>query len=361
MGCGFEYGSEDIILFQINVTRDCNLRCDHCYIHSDVKASSKFMTREQFLDVASGIARLLEKNPSRKAEIHVVGGEPTMLGQAFYDDVMPEVHRMFDGLGREIILVSNLLRKEARNIAVFFDRVSTSWEPDTRFPKPRLEEIWKANTKDIIADGHDVSCTISMTNTVVHTEPEKILDMLLDIGIRQAHFGFFIPEGDGLVNMNNLFPEFEETSHFLIELTRVWKNTPRFHDMIINPVASMISSLESSKISQDVVCPILTGSLDINWDGNCNSCLEAGGSLNPSYVGNVFRDGVEGVMSSRGFIKEVAWATRPKKPCVTCEYQNICRGACSVLFKHYRHGESTDCPGFKKWISWLDREVVHGS
>ena len=75
---------DKVFLYQINVTRDCNLRCTHCYIDSEVKNSSKTMTAEQVLHIAKGIVEHMKSINYVKAEIHFVGGEPTMLGLEFF-------------------------------------------------------------------------------------------------------------------------------------------------------------------------------------------------------------------------------------------------------------------------------------
>ena len=43
-------------LYQINVTRACNLRCTHCYIASEVKDVSKSMNVEQLVTLVRQIA-----------------------------------------------------------------------------------------------------------------------------------------------------------------------------------------------------------------------------------------------------------------------------------------------------------------
>mgnify|MGYP002776503245 CR=1 FL=1 len=84
-------------LYQINVTRDCNLRCTHCYIHSDIKASSKKMNKDNILKIANDIVNHMKKIDYRHAEIHIVGGEPTMLGVDIFDQLINKKKKILDG------------------------------------------------------------------------------------------------------------------------------------------------------------------------------------------------------------------------------------------------------------------------
>lgn len=69
-------GEHKVFLFQINVTRDCNLRCSHCYISSEVKALSQRITVPQFIKIVRDIGTYMLGSESTHAEIHIVGGEP---------------------------------------------------------------------------------------------------------------------------------------------------------------------------------------------------------------------------------------------------------------------------------------------
>jgi len=274
-----------------------------------------------------------------------------MLGLDFYKSVMPKIREELKDIEYSIILVTNLLSKDILEIAQMFDKVSTSYEPLTRFPKKKLFEMWEDSAKLLIDNNVDLGATVAMTKQTIDFGSKKLLDYLLSINLKNIHFGFFIPEGDGLVNIKDTMPEFIETAHYLKEITDLYMPL-RGTGVYINPVESMITSLTEERPMDDIVCPIISGSIDINWDGNCNSCLEAGGAINPDYSGNIFKKDIIEIVENETFKKEVLAAKRPKKPCLTCDYHSICQGACSVLFKYY-DDDMEDCPGFKTWIDYL--------
>lgn len=360
---------EKTFLYQINVTRDCNLRCTHCYIHSDIKASSKTMVDDQIIFLANGIVEHMKKINYKHAEIHFVGGEPTMLGLDFFKRNIPKFKEILNEskIDAEIMMISNLLHEDIVEIAKLFDRVTTSYEVETRFVslkgvyKPKLEKKWLDNVKKLQNANIDLGITTAITKPVINYGAKKLLDYFYENGIKQIHFGFFIPEGDGLINIRNILPEFHETSNFLIDSAN-WYLEKRDSDknLWVNPFESMLSAIDSNEPLDDIVCPIISGSLDINWDGNSATCLESGGSKNPDWSGNVFTTSIAKVTSSEHFMKKVFEASKPQKICRTCEEYSVCKSGCGVLFKFFDQNLDKDCPGFKKFIKFVREQNENG-
>lgn len=351
-------------LYQCNVTRDCNLRCTHCYIHSFVKKQSGEISAENILRVIAGIAKHMATNGKDHAEIHIIGGEPTMLGLEFYEQMMPEARKLLDGhpWTYELIIVTNLVTREALPIAKLFDRINTSWEPISRFPKPKLEQMWRDNVALLKDNGIDVGCTTSMTKPVLEMGAETILNRLYyDQGIKQIHFGFFIPSGDGLVNQEAMFPEFHETSQFLKDAA-AWYLARRDEDpdLFVNPVESMLAGIHTGESLDDIVCPIIAGSMDIDWDGRTATCLEAGGNLDAKFTGNVLETSVTDVANHPEFRRDVLKASRPHAGCNGCEFYRVCRSGCGVLAKHWDPEKDEDCPGFRGFISHMAQLEANG-
>lgn len=356
-------------LYQINVTRDCNLRCTHCYIHSDVKASSKTMVDEQIMQIAHGIVEHMKKIKYHHAEIHFVGGEPTMLGLDFFQRNIPKFKEIVKqaGFSAEVMMISNLLHEDILPIAQLFDRVTTSYEVDTRFVslkgtyKPVLEKRWRDKVKLLLDNKIDLGITTAITKPVIKFGAANILNYFFENGIKQIHFGFFIPEGDGLVNLHDIMPEFHETSQFLIDSAEWYLEKREEHkDLWVNPFESMLSAIYNDEPLDDIVCPIISGSMDINWDGNTATCLEAGGATNPDWSGNIFETSISSVAATEHFMKKVLEAARPQKICRTCDEYRVCKSGCGVLFKFFDPALDNDCPGFKKFIKYVRNKHESG-
>lgn len=349
-------------LYQINVTRDCNLRCTHCYIHSDIKANSKQMNDEQIMHIARGIIEHMKEINYRHAEIHFIGGEPTMLGLPFFEKNIPIFKQMVKeaGFSAEVMMVSNLLHPDIVAISKLFDRITTSYEVDSRFVslkgiyKPALEKKWVASVKALQEAGIAVGVTTAMTKAVVKFGAVRLLNYFFEQNIKQIHFGFFIPEGDGLVNIGDIMPAFHETSQFLIDAANWYLEKREDHqDLWVNPFESMLSAIHSNEPLDDIVCPIISGSIDINWDGNAATCLEAGGAKHPEWSGNIFETSIAKVTATEHFMKKVLEANKPQRICQGCEEYRVCKSGCGVLFKFFDPVLDEECPGFKRFIQFV--------
>lgn len=344
-------------LYQINVTRDCNLRCTHCYISSLVKKHSGEMLAENVLKIARGIAEHMMSIKYDVAEIHLIGGEPTMLGPEFFEDVIPKVREILSGNGFrfELCLVSNLLHPEILRFARLFDRVNTSWEPISRFPKPKLEQKWVDSLRALQKEGITFGVTTAVTKPVVDLGAEAVLERLYtQEGIKKIHFGFFIPSGDGLDNIKDIFPEFHETSQFLIQAAEWYKKKRHLDpDLYVNPAESMLAAIHTNTPLDDIVCPIIAGSMDIDWNGNAATCLEAGGNREAVFSGNVLETTVMDVANLPTYRKDVIKAARGHRACMTCDAYRFCRSGCGVLHKYWDPEKDQDCPGFKGFINHM--------
>jgi radical SAM protein with 4Fe4S-binding SPASM domain len=352
-------GEHRTFLFQVNVTRDCNLRCQHCYIASEVKALSNRMTVSQFLKIIRDIGEFMLTARNTHAEIHIVGGEPTMLGAKFFHRVMEEAYEIMKGYGAaftwEFILVSNLLSKEILEIAPWFTKISTAYEPETRFPKQFHEDWWLKNVHALQEKGLDVAITTCMTKPVIEYGAERLCNRIYnDLGIKQMHYGFYIESGDGRTNAAKVTPTFLATSNFLIASAN-WYFERRDNDpeLYVNPAESLLSAIHRDEPLDDIICPIISGSLDINDDGNAVSCIQAGGEINVAWEGNVFTESVTDVVNSDKFKRRVIEASRPNRACMTCDEYRVCRSGCGVNFKIWDPSKDEDCPGYKKFIKHM--------
>lgn len=325
------------------------------------------MSEENIVKLGNDIVSHMKHISYRHAEIHFVGGEPTMLGLNFFQKAIPIFRNILsnNGFTFEVMMISNLLHQDILEIAKLFDRVTTSYEINTRFIslkgvfKPKLERQWLHNVKLLKDHGIDIGVTTAITKDVVNFGAPKILDYFYENDIKQIHFGFFIPEGDGLVNEAKIFPEFSETSNFLIESAK-WYLDKREVDpnLWVNPFESMVSAIASNEPLDDIVCPIVTGSIDINWDGNCATCLEAGGAKNPEWDGNVLSESIIEVVTKDTFLKKVFRAKKPQAICRTCDEYTVCKSGCGVLFNYFDPNVDKECPGFKTFIKYV-RECVN--
>ncbi|WP_172403048.1 radical SAM protein [Pseudomonas putida] len=370
-------------LFQINVTRRCDMRCSHCYILSDKKDKSPDMTEAEFLHVVQGIVEHMQADHNfaqryNHVDIHVIGGEPSMLGVPFFESVLPKAKVLLANIPQAVSfsIVTNLLQKEALDVARLFDKVSTSYERSTRFKKRRHEEMWRQNVATLMEESRhpeiygpkDFAVTTALVKPVVEAGAASMMEELYELGFTKVHFGFFIPSGDGDLNAKLIQPKHAATSQFYIELMD-WYLAHRDHidDLWINPCESWLDAVYRNTPSDDVVCPIVAGALDIDSDGRTISCIEKGGTNDYVSHGNVFEtrevagEGgvtsveftttIHDVLTSPSYLREVVKARRLPEICRKCDERTLCQANCGVL--HEQWNQKDECPGFKTFIKYV--------
>jgi len=357
--------TDKTFLFQINVTRDCNLRCTHCYISTEKKVESKYMSDEQFLIAIEQIVDFMVTDYENRheyghAEIHVIGGEPTMLGYKFFERNIPIAREKLSAIPQRVSfsIVSNLITPDSVKIAHLFDIVSTSYEYKTRFvsllgkPKPVLENKWLENVKLLRKEGIVANVTMAVTKQAVDLGASKILNDFYTKGFKKIHLGFFIPSGDGRVNMDSVFPLFKETTQFMIDAA-TWYLERRLDDeaLYVNPIESMIESIYNDKPMDDIVCPIIPGSLDIDWNGETVTCIEAGGEVDMESLGNIYNIPIKEILLSPQYRREKSRAIIAKPACRGCDELLTCQSGCGVLHKFW--DGTGECPGFKGFIKHI--------
>lgn len=378
-------------LFQINVTRRCQLRCSHCYILSDKKTNSPDMTEDEFLHVVRGIVDHMKSDFefSRRynfVDIHVIGGEPSMLGVDFFKSALPKAKEMLSEIPQEFsfCIVTNLVTQEALDVARLFDKVATSYERSTRFNKRKQEETWRNNVTTLMAESRipdvpgpkDFSVTTALVRPVVQAGAVSMIEELVALGFTKMHFGFFIPSGDGDLNAKLVQPKHIETSQFYIDaLDWYIANRDTIPDLWINPCESWLDAVYSNESADDVVCPIVHGALDIDSDGRTISCIEKGGTNDYHSHGNIFEtketeteDGtvsveftttIGDVLKSKSYLSEVKKARTLPEGCRDCDERFLCKANCGVL--HEQWNEKDECPGFKTFIKYARNLVEnHG-
>lgn len=351
------------MLYQVNVTRDCNLRCTHCYISTKKKEESDTMTEARFLEVIGKIRdHLIQDYHGERvyefADIHVIGGEPVMLGTAFFEAVMPQAKAILAEVPQNISfsIVTNLIDRDTMAVVPMFDSACTSFEVGTRFPKQKLQNLWERRVRELIDQGLDLTVTGAITRDTIECGVAPLMDYFTDLGFRGIHMGFFIPSGDGKIFEKFVMPAHEETSQYLIDLTDWYlANRGRFERLAINPIESMIRGIRDNEPQDDIVCPIIPGSLDFDADGGTTTCIEANGEVEVDQIGNIFEESIADILGSEGYRRARLQAVSPKRICRSCEEYTVCQAACSVL--HGQWDGAGECPGFKRWIKYLRNRV----
>ena len=353
------------LLVQLNVTRACNLRCSHCYIATQTKETSGMIGLDDALRVVDSACALSVRS-ARPVSLSIIGGEPTLLGPAWFDAFLAGVAQRATASGADLslILVTNLATSRALSIAKCFAQVATSWDPTTRFlahdgtPRPGLETAWQRRLSALLASGVETTVTSVVTRPLIAFGAPRACEHLQSLGVPMVSFTFLVPSGDAAANAGALLPAFDETSRFLIEAGEWWLASDG--SLAVQPIAGALSSWLGAGDSFDVVCPIVSGSLSVDFDGVSHPCLESGSGDHTherALWPNAVRDGLDAALRHPLVLRARLAASVGHPACAPCEFRSRCRSGCGVLARHWKPDTDPDCPGFRGFHAWARREA----
>ncbi|MFC4912603.1 radical SAM protein [Actinomadura gamaensis] len=150
----------------LEITRDCQLRCDHCYAGSGPRKGSGSMTLDDWRRVIDQAAALGVR------EVCIIGGEPTMypglatlINRALAVDVRVEVYS-------NLVHVSDALWQVLAQDGV---RLATSWYSDDQDQHAKITGLptWRQTCRNI---ARAVELAVPVRVGVVHVLEEQRVD-----------------------------------------------------------------------------------------------------------------------------------------------------------------------------------------
>lgn len=386
--------------YHIYTTMYCSLACQHCFIDSDIRADPTHMSVEEFKRVVDIYAEHFEKSDADKAEVTIIGGEPTTVKASFYLEVMPYLKEKFEATGKFFYssIVTNFLH--TKNLAKFdhmFDSIVTSYEPlrftdyNAKNNNGKKGDIWLRNVQQWMADGKEVSVSLTTTKDVVEGGME-LLDYLHEMGITNFQFNQSVPEGDFLKGLisdedyakhlkerkdellepvrnrkiftiheekeNSVFATFDEESDYMIEMTKWYiKKRQDGHNINVYPIESFVAGLADKVVIDDIACCVNKG-LNTRVDGKTTGCASEIGSKEMLSYGNIYEEDLENIVNSDVRNSYVRATKRVKRECVRCEYFKNCSGACMLRAKLWdTSNPDAECHGLRRYLKFLEGNI----
>ncbi|MEH0791380.1 SPASM domain-containing protein [Vibrio parahaemolyticus] len=381
-------------LYHIYPTMKCNLSCQHCFLHQEVRDQKERMTQEEFRSLVDNMANDFALDPSAEfAEVTIIGGEPTLMPPSFYTENIPYLRKKFDETNKPISLtiVTNFTTTNAlKRYAHLFDIVSTSYEWD-RFDSQKLilgsnsskKENWWKNLKDWTGEGRKVAISLATTTETIENW-EEMFELLYSNGVRFFQVNLMHPDGelmkgilsdedyedfcskrlsiltDPMEKMNHhykakdnaLWPSFEKEAEFLIDLT-LWLDKKDDKELVIYPINSHKECLNEGTGNSDIACPA-SGALCVTTTGEVSGCTIESGKPNMISYGNAFKDDFQEIVNSELRTKHTMSLDLKPVECLGCEYYFFCKGGCSFRELFWdRSNPNAECHGLKSYFEFI--------
>ena len=353
----------DFLNFCIVTNRNCNLRCNHCFVSSELFQEKGQMSIEMFRRAYEQLFRIIEISPKLKfLNVETLGGEISMMPYEFWEVMVPfalEQHEALENvLGRKSTLLwcTNLMIKDER----YFDLINKyknhpswslfiPWEPDTnRFGKGN--KLFKRYWDSVQKIEAKKAFNFIPTKMVTEMPFQEIEKLIYDGGFSDISCDMLYPFGSGESFFDSHQPTFDIVSSFYKKLSAAFANNKAF---------------DVSPWDEYTACLLDDASLNINGNELLDISIEPNGDvfLNSSMTGafapestmilniedNLFAEKVIFESSSQMHQKFDL-----KYPCCEgCSYLKYCNGG----YFYYKHMDSerlsslsaSECPGLKSF------------
>lgn len=313
----------------LKTTDTCNLHCNHCFTNG-TNGKKGWFDVEATIDF---FKRLHEYHPDYdNGNISFHGGEPMLAPTRKLFEVWNAVKDFWPNVWWSV--QTNLTYPLTPDKIEVFEKIcgksyGTSWDKNIRWPKPKQEQLWRDNVKQLTDMGHDITVMVCLSGDVVnHMEPIDIIRDMASLGIKHINFERITPNGNALKFIEQgIMPSNKALDLWFLKM---WEQTTEhktwefidnmFFDSILS---SLIYNTHAGCRCRECEQKILT----INADGTIGGCPN-------SAVDNTFgtiHDDVEALMNSEGRMCNIAAEIIRHPACSICPVFEVCNGDCHQL------------------------------
>ncbi|MBI3190949.1 radical SAM protein [archaeon] len=334
-----------------NITRNCNLRCKHCYAFAGTKDPNELTDGETIMAVD-------KMADAGVAYIALSGGEPL---------IRPNVYNIIDrilerGLSFSIATNATLLTKEhAKKLKeknCLFVQVSVDGakaETHNNFRGKNAFELTCQGIRNAVAEGLHVgiSCTVTQHN---YSEVKDIIELAEKLGAKTFMHYNFIPTGRGtdIIDTDITPSQREDLLKMLVRESKkrnilLLSTACQFSRICMENDAAMIAMthFDNSRIGKDSNLSILadfvggcgTGRLycALNYDGKITPCV-----FIPIELGNIRKDDFLKVWLNSDVLKKIRDREHFRGRCGSCGYRNVCGGCRARAYGYYGDVQASD-------------------
>ena len=370
----FSAGKTNVIFIVLLPTLECNLRCSYCFEKHppgrwDVKATRIILTN---------VFDLLRNRNLNRCRLHWQGGEPLLLGESYWQEVLPMSRFLADQQGVHLSqsMQTNLTIYQTSfqsMVQEFFDGVlGTSFEP-TDMRKSRhgdpavfLRE-WSRAYDTALKDGLEVGVLSLINEKALRMGASLYLTKLReDHGIKRIRFT--LPFRTlGKYGMG-FWLDAHETGLFLAEMYRIWYRAGGNNWMEIRPFKHLTARLRGESVKASGLCVYANNCADIALsilpNGNVTLCDSFAHPEAEMTYGNIFRESLtvmHGGARRKVVCKQVAALVNSE--CAQCRYLGLCFGGClarshpavGTIQRRYHY-----CETHKLLFHAIEEIAIHG-
>jgi radical SAM protein with 4Fe4S-binding SPASM domain len=322
----------------IKPTERCQLRCAHCFVNQEFLRSSTRWDLETFERIVRRFQAYFAGRPVPGRSMHFIfhGGEPMIMGPAFYRQAIPLARRLLDdvGVSLQVSMQSNLLLLNDEWIEVLHEHfshgigtsfdwglrdVGGSWET---FRDRWLARYWQCREAKVTVGA------ITVVNRACVDIPDEVYDFFNELGCSfetypMAPWG----EENGKTNIGKFGITAAEYGRWLL---RVWERyrddpRPRTWPVFLYRLARAVAFGEP--VGNHMAGDCAAGNLVVSTDGTVSYCPALAGSREHLY-GNLLETDLATLLKSPTRMAVFRRQLLLPEDCRSCRWNAICHGGC---------------------------------
>ncbi len=325
-------------LFHINITRQCQLACSHCYIDQEIRDNATAMSVDKMQEIADVIGNTY-------ADVHIIGGEPTLVSIDTHKQYLSILSKLKNS---KIMIVTALQNARAVKVAKLYQNIATSYDPNAR--TEINNDKWVERCQELRKNGNNIHVCSSLSKSLTSYGISKTLDELYDFGFNSMHLAAMVPT----LNALNETPDPMITSEAMIESAKwVIKKRKTDKNIFVSPFDGLLQGMSNY---DGLRCPAGESCVNVEPDGQIHACVAKGGEVKD--IDNNQTLSTKEQLKSNAYVLEVTKHNRSRTECLGCDFWSTCKGGCRVLANTDIAKNSTECAGFKTFLKYVKEQVA---
>jgi radical SAM protein with 4Fe4S-binding SPASM domain len=332
----------DLYVISWNVTRKCNLFCQHCYLPAQGSEKSLEINTSQELSTEEAL-RVIDQIALVNPEVMLIlsGGEPILRKDIFELAEYASGKGMMVVLGSNGLLINDQVASQLRQRGVSGVSISLdSTDPKIHDGIRSLEGAWEAAIKAVrICRSNGLAVQINTTVTQKnYDEISGLIEYSQTLGAKVFSPFFLICTGRGEEVTDITSEQYDKILSLIVEWQGIddgmmirTRCTPTFRRVLyqINPHSPLLKMDTGRCLAGLHYCRITP-------EGNVTPC-----PYMPMPVGNVKRESFKDIWTES---EEFALFRNPslKGKCRLCEFRLICGGCRARAFAYYKDSMEED-------------------
>jgi uncharacterized protein len=335
---------ENNLIISVNPTEDCNLSCKYCRVPKNIKTN--IMSYKTLENLFENIATQDTKS------IYVIwhGGEPTFVGQRFYEDVVEiekDIKNIRNGIQTNGTLLTEklikLFKKNQFRIGISLDGPKRIHDSKRIFKdgSGSYEKVMHG-IKLLNKLKADFATLTLLTNDNINFLKE-IYSAVRKTSANGAKFEVFFPGGKGRKYRKEFFVRPEDYTKVMINLYNLWMYEDKRIKFRVDPLDKIIESFFTGHSRAcDYAGACGNNFLSMSSNGDIYICGRFVGIKNFK-IGNINHDSLEKALKNKlcEFVRKKR--NEIKLKCINsgCKYVDICNGGCTyesyTFFNDFSH------------------------